>query len=382
MSEAIDWSAPIEAYHPDGRVVAVEHDYGWCIRKHLSVDDARNWSFREDGTHAKSEWRIRNRKPAQQWGDPIEVNGERPVWLGDDDLLQYQTANGWADKWWPDEGMSAGRNWVAASWHSTQRIRLAADHWVYEALRRGMVPWAGGDEAPGDWDGGDVLLAPEDRWEDEEMLSGDNPFIDRCWKPLTGHARIIGYKRRETVQFDGCTTREQAERLARHVPSEFRTTVHGQPLTQRMIDAKIKGMVAKGDGWHASFDTTFPHSEPIGPAMMKYLLEPAPEGVTEHRWGAPLDPELVDRMVEVVREFAGDDYGHNFGPVWSDVRAIAADLPPEPVDPVVARARVLCADELERQGCEVNACMFREGERDDSTAMRATIRALREGMGE
>ena len=226
MSEAIDWSAPIEAYHPDGRVVAVERAYGWCIRKHPSVDDARNWSFREDGTHGNSEWRIRNRKSAQQ-------------------------------------------------------------------------------------------------------------------------------------------------------QVEFRTTVHGKPLTQRMIDAKIIGMVAKDDGWHASFDTVPPHSEPIGPAMMKYLLEPAPEGVTEHRWGAPLDPELVDRMAWVIRRlnhgaFVTDDN------ITTAIYDIAAELPPEPVDPVVARAREIVAGESDGSV----ATSFRSGERDSVPAMRAVIRALREGMGE
>lgn len=291
-NEAIDWSAPIEAYHPDGRVVEVERAYGWCIRKHLSVDDARNWSFREDGTHGNSEWRIRNREPAQQWGDPIEVNGERPVWLGDDDLLQFQTIGNRHGKWLPDEGICGGRKWRNSAWTSVQRIRLTADHWAYEALRRGMVPWAGGDEAPDDWDGGEVLL--------RDNATSDS--IDDWGREVSEDDRdIIGYKRRS--------------------------------------------------------------------------LEPAPEG-------APLSPDLVDRMVQLVREFAGDDYDHNFGPIWSDVRNIAAELPPEPIDPVVARAREIVAEALERQGGETNARPFRAGDRDDSPAMRAVIRALREGMGE
>lgn len=305
-TEAIDWSAPIEAYHPDGRVVEVH------LAAHVPENpdrhgdyytvpdlDGRAGIWRPDGSawRACSEWHIRNRKPAQQWGDPIEVNGERPVWLGDDDLLQFQTPANYDGEWFSDEGVCGGRKWSSGSWSSVQRIRLAADHWAYEALSRGMVPWAGGDEAPDDWDGGDVLLK-----------NGEARGFQFTWRRNGTPNCVIGYKRRETVQFDGCTTREQAERLA-------------------------------------------------------------------------LDPELVDRMAWVIRRLS---VGANVtdDDITTAICDIAAELPPEPVDPVVARAREIVAEALERQGGETNARPFRAGDRDDSPAMQAVIRALREGMGE
>ena len=44
---APDWSEPLEAYHPDGWVVAVEKiDTGnYCIKPNAAVDDGANWSF-------------------------------------------------------------------------------------------------------------------------------------------------------------------------------------------------------------------------------------------------------------------------------------------------------------------------------------------------
>lgn len=188
-NEAIDWSAPIEAYHPDGRVVACELDPrddqpdcdgDYTIDEVLDVAGCSYWKSDCTPAHdgGKAGWRIRNRK---QWGDPIEVNGVRPVWLGG----------------------------------------------------------------------------------------------------------------------DGCTTAQA------------------------------------------------------------------------------LDPDLVDRMAWVIRRlnhgaFVTDD------DITTAICDIAAELPPEPVDPVVARAREIVAGESDGSV----AASFRAGERDDTPAVQAVIRALREGMGE
>jgi len=78
-AEAIDWSAPIEAYHPDGRVVEVKRLRDGPVwpdsEGHYHVDgDGVPLFFDEEGVcHHGGSWRIRNRKPAQQWGDPIET---------------------------------------------------------------------------------------------------------------------------------------------------------------------------------------------------------------------------------------------------------------------------------------------------------------------
>lgn len=98
------------------------------------------------------------------------------------------------------------------------------------------------------------------------------------------------------------------------------------------------------------------------------------------QWGDPLDPELVDQMVRLVRDMErqGVDCDVNTNEHYNRADAIAAELPPEPVDPVVARAREIVAGETDGSV----ATSFRSGERDSVPAMRAVIRALREGMGE
>lgn len=62
----IDWSAPLEAYHPDGRIVGVVggyHGYRQNIHPDPEIDGGINYTFSRDGSHVASEWRIRNRKP-------------------------------------------------------------------------------------------------------------------------------------------------------------------------------------------------------------------------------------------------------------------------------------------------------------------------------
>lgn len=82
---AIDWNAPLEAYHPDGRVVAVKvrqwlDETKVAITPALPSDEPDEWSvdhtdFNTDGTHyADAKWRIRNRFPAR---DPALVALER-----------------------------------------------------------------------------------------------------------------------------------------------------------------------------------------------------------------------------------------------------------------------------------------------------------------
>jgi hypothetical protein len=67
----IDWSAPLEAYHEDGRVVAVEYAEPaiicteWSVRPKL---DTWHHVFMADGRSVSpvSGWRIRNRRPEAQ----------------------------------------------------------------------------------------------------------------------------------------------------------------------------------------------------------------------------------------------------------------------------------------------------------------------------
>lgn len=122
-----------------------------------------------------------------EWGDPIEVNGVRPAWLRDDaqwvSWSRRDDARGVCDAGdlnWDDRGWSAKTLEV-------ETIRLPADHWAYQAIRKGLTPWGGGTEAPADWAPGD-----------EVMFRGGQVFgAGKIWQWTHGHANraddIIGY---------------------------------------------------------------------------------------------------------------------------------------------------------------------------------------------
>lgn len=87
------------------------------------------------------------------WGADIANNNERPSWLKDDDRIQFRITSGsWANM---PEGYP-----VSEGWHypSIDTIRLPADHPYYIATSKGFTYWAGGESAPVDWDGSDLLF--------------------------------------------------------------------------------------------------------------------------------------------------------------------------------------------------------------------------------
>ena len=203
---APDWSEPLEAYHPDGWGVAVEKiDTGnYCIKPNAAVDDGANWSFGADGTHPVSQWRIRNRVQPE-WGDPIRKGSdawpddqERPVWLGDDEI-----------------GLNKdGVEVEAVCWMGVfSPYRLRSNHPAYVAIGQGFVPWGGGERAPDDWDGGEVLtrnghtIAPDGP---SDNLSWTHPHAAAKRNPSPGD--IIGYRRRAAAPIPTLT--EQAVRDA------------------------------------------------------------------------------------------------------------------------------------------------------------------------
>ena len=75
----IDWDAPLEAYHPDGRIVEVELDFECSDLddEELSLVDGieGRWYFFSQngkGSHNENPWQIRNRpQPAPQY--PVEL---------------------------------------------------------------------------------------------------------------------------------------------------------------------------------------------------------------------------------------------------------------------------------------------------------------------
>lgn len=60
----IDWNAPLEAYHPDGRVVDVEFDGSHSEDLYGVTGIGSLNAFHTDGRAYSSDWKIRNRKPA------------------------------------------------------------------------------------------------------------------------------------------------------------------------------------------------------------------------------------------------------------------------------------------------------------------------------
>lgn len=120
------------------------------------------------------------------WGPEIAVDGVKPAWLADDDVCAVLTDGAWY-------GLEQGSTFAARYWtwvSAVTAIRLLANHWAYPIIEKGFWPWAGGDKAPDDWDGGEVLLREGylcpggqiTHWNHDDSVSVD--------------AQIIGYRRR------------------------------------------------------------------------------------------------------------------------------------------------------------------------------------------
>lgn len=107
-----------------------------------------------------------------KFGEPLALGPGRPAWLAPDVMVMYYNAVDCADQW-------KFRDIEA-------KYRLPADHFAYTAIYKGFEPWGGGDNAPDDWDGGNVLIRCG--------------FIDGAtgasWNHLFGSADIIGYHKR------------------------------------------------------------------------------------------------------------------------------------------------------------------------------------------
>jgi hypothetical protein len=138
----------------------------------------------------------------EEWGAEIPiVDGVWPVWLGGNDLIMWSKPRQDDPSSMRNGGpcRAADHNWGRYI-HSpsvpteTAAIRLPATHWAYLPLSRGFTPWAGGDEAPGDWDGGEVLLR------DGDTYNGDKH--PKTWAHWWGGADIIGYRRRGEASDD------------------------------------------------------------------------------------------------------------------------------------------------------------------------------------
>lgn len=132
-----------------------------------------------------------------EWGPEIAVDGKRPEWLGDGEWVECY---GKHLDWWDGCG---GRADEWDGWKDYTAIKLPASHSAYIAIAKGFTPWSGGDEAPGDWDGENLLLD----WGKGEIEDMDRAthggFIDWRRDPDgagSSFANVIGYRRKpETI---------------------------------------------------------------------------------------------------------------------------------------------------------------------------------------
>jgi len=136
------------------------------------------------------------RPPIAQFGDAIEVKGERPGWLPDDvwDQVEAILYCGEVQRCIPGATNPVMSDW---EWGDIESIKLPVPRYdfVYLALERGMVPWFGGDEAPVEAKLVDVL------YRDGRVVTG--LWAHRLdWFHYTQHSTdnaIIGYHATSTA---------------------------------------------------------------------------------------------------------------------------------------------------------------------------------------
>ena len=137
-----------------------------------------------------------------EYGPEIVVDGVKPGWYRGEQI-QWSHISNPVSFWLFEDGecaVTAGE-WGAVEWAEVSRIRLPASHAYYITAAYNAKHgtqfkyWPGGDEAPGDWDGGEVLsrergvhtptMLNNDRWH----WRTDHPFFSEC----TFKCDIIGY---------------------------------------------------------------------------------------------------------------------------------------------------------------------------------------------
>ncbi len=124
-----------------------------------------------------------------EYGPEIVVKEKRPEWLRNDELIMLRAVD---NEVWHRPVQ------VFDNWEYIAAIRLPADHPYYTVARwnaehpdeRPFEYWPGGDEAPADWDRGEVLFR-------DAGLSLSKGQVGFNWGHLGGSFDIIGYRRVE-----------------------------------------------------------------------------------------------------------------------------------------------------------------------------------------
>jgi len=143
-----------------------------------------------------------------KWGPAIAVDGKRPGWLCSGEWRRVRTlaVGEWqtADIESPGDTIPDMDEW---NWGDITAIRLPADHPHYRQpapIPEGMKPWAGGDEAPADFDPSKPVMYPDG----DLALEADNGGSPFYWqhsfdaRGFHGAGNIIAYTPQPTPQAD------------------------------------------------------------------------------------------------------------------------------------------------------------------------------------
>lgn len=230
------------------------------------------------------------------FGPPIPCEGKRPTFVADSDCILFREGDG-------GYGQYVAGALPVEMWEGIVEVSLPADHWAYEPISRGFEPWAGAEEAPEDWDGGEVL------WDNPKgYKKSDLKLPHQTWlHDQAGWYNIIGYRKRlakpaspaeesgeaawngveldlavidklcEHAKAAGVTPGEWAAARLNDAAFNYSLEVHqdGRPATHAVI-RKISEKEAwdiwksfRGDGRHASFSEAlmamFRHLDLIAP---------------------------------------------------------------------------------------------------------------------
>jgi len=170
-----------------------------------------------------------------EWGAEIAVDGKRPEWLRDEtgDLQVWSVSiDGYEDrnKLSHLSGDDGSENWFSpeAGCNMVRAIKLPATHDYYKATSRGFTYWPGGESAPADWDGGEVL----DVYRNVQKSS----WIGRWSRKGEGYYDIIGYRKR-TEQPAPAIAPELFERMVTLVKNLAEHTIY-QDITSKRVEAR------------------------------------------------------------------------------------------------------------------------------------------------
>ncbi|SKB62676.1 hypothetical protein [Sphingopyxis flava] len=182
-------------YWPGGESAPEDYDGGEILYRDGTVfDDAadRSWEHAPTRSRFYPEYDIIGYRPAdQKYGDRIIVNGVAPDWLREDDIGLFENT---PDDWLGENGKTL-LWWVwGGKGDCPISIRLPKDHPYYTVQRYNQehgtdfVYWPGGDNAPADWDGKEVIFRDRTLWK--------TPSPYAIWDHRGNCAGdIIGYRR-------------------------------------------------------------------------------------------------------------------------------------------------------------------------------------------